>query len=70
MIISGIFLCSIVIIYYLFWFNERKKLRIVLFRCMVLIFFLFGKKYILVYEWRNGGGGYILDDFKIKKKGI
>lgn len=57
MIIGGIFLCNIVIIYYLFWFNGKKE-RIVLFRCKVLVFFLFGKKkYILVYEWRNGGGG-------------
>lgn len=26
---------------------------------MASTFLLFGKKYILVYEWRNGGGGDI-----------
>lgn len=49
----------------------KKKTRIVLPRCKASAFLLFGKKYILVYEWRNGGGGgYSLDDFKTKKKGI
>lgn len=50
---------------------KEKKPKIVLPRCMATTFLLFGKKYILVYEWRNkGGGGYTLDDFKTKKKGI
>lgn len=35
---------------------------------MASTFLLFGKKYILVYEWRNGGGGIHWTISKLKRK--